>query len=75
MARSTSRDDTLQDSDRIITLSEARRALGRRRVDRVLAHDRHHHDQHGRPYWLLSDWSEAVELVEIEDGYESGGVA
>jgi hypothetical protein len=55
-----------EDSGSIITYTEAVRQYGKELIESVLCHDRHHHDDHGRPYWLESELEEVLELVEIE---------
>jgi hypothetical protein len=39
-------------------------------VDRILAHNRHHHDSNGQPWWIQEELAESLDLVEIEESRE-----
>jgi hypothetical protein len=49
-----------------VSYSEAVAEHGQLRIDAIMAHHRHHHDDQGGVYWLEDELAEAIELVEFE---------
>jgi hypothetical protein len=61
-----------QNPHEIITYKDAVAMYGREMIEAIMPHDRHHHDESGRPYWLAEELAEAAELVQIERSREEG---
>jgi hypothetical protein len=59
----------ISDED-VITYDEAVGIYGQDTVEAALVHQRHHHDDDGRPYWIAAELVEAVGLVERERDQE-----
>jgi hypothetical protein len=47
--------------------------MGRERHARVIALDRHHHDDRGRRYWTWEELEECEGILDWEDGIEQEG--
>jgi hypothetical protein len=49
-----------------VTLYEAASLVDPERLHAILLLDRHHEDDHGRPWWYVEEWIEADALAEYE---------